>query len=128
MKRLLFGLLIMSNTNAFAAFNVFQCTTSDGKIQFTKSAPYHNYIEEKNLITGYSSGYTFDDVWPKKGLNGDIEAFTYRRNSGGEGYLCSLVISEDSPNGKEGTAVLYRINEGGLKNKIIERGMKCRIE
>lgn len=129
MKTLLLGLLFISQSNAFAAFNAFQCTTESGEIQFTKSWAYKDDLEERRVTVNRVDHYQIQNTTlAKRGAFGDIETFTFQRHVAGESYLCSLVISEDSPKAKTGTAILYRLNEDGMLNHVVERGMNCKVE
>ena len=53
MNTILLGLFLLTDTNAFAAFNLFQCTTKSGKTIFTKQWEFKDDLEEKDTATGH---------------------------------------------------------------------------
>ncbi len=128
MKKMILASVVLISANAFASFNVFQCTSKN--IQITKSMPYKESIEYKDLLNDYPTEYLSieNQSWPVAGKTGDIEAFPFRRYSAEGSSLYSLAVTETKPNSEDATAILYRIHEDGIRNEIVEHHMKCEIE
>lgn len=131
MKTLLVLTVTLLSANTFASFNVFQCTSKNVKI--SKSQPYKENLEYQDLANGYPVEHlNIENQSPEKpGRNGkgDTQTFPFRLQTySGKFYLHSLVITENTPNAGVGTGILYRVNENGVVNTIIEKNMNCVME